>query len=211
MPSSSEPQSHYKLWSQPVGSLRTSEVWRFWQRDPARAPPWHAPTRGPLRDSGWCGSGPSGQAGWGMARGPSPLTESHEPAWNHSHAERRWLLSGIFPCFRKSNPSLSPAPDNSEASHSHTLQLVGDSPVGAAPFTQEEMSESMELAKAQVRCHLKPARATFDGQGSTLRPSLVGLLCPSHALLGTIPCSPVSPSCSLDAEPGQEHRAMRRL
>lgn len=45
---------------------------------------------------------------------------------------------------------------------------------------------SRERVKAQVRTHLKPARAAFDGQGSALWQSLTDLLrssrlAPSHA------------------------------
>lgn len=127
----------------------------------------------------------SGQAAGGC-RGPSsPLWKARDQAWRTQSCWETVAgnFSEIVPRFQKSNPSPSLMSDESDALHSHTLQ-----PVSGSPLAWEGVRESGELAKAQVRCHLKPARAPFDGHGSARWQSLMDLLhisrlAPSHAPL----------------------------
>lgn len=70
--------------------------------------------------------------------------------------------------------------------HTPRLAAGGCFSQGVSPVAQEEASESRGPAEARVRCHLEPARSTFDGQGHALWQSLLDLalssrLAPSHA------------------------------
>ena len=153
---------------------------------------------------------PSGPAVLGVAGGLPPLTGQHmtRPG-KHSHAERMWPLGVISPTFPEIKPKSFPVSDDFGTSHPHTLQLVGDSPVGDSPFAREEMRGSGGLAESpgQVSPEACLSHLCWPRRCSLAEPGGPAPL----LTLGTLLCSPLRSSCSLDVEPGQGRQASEQI